>query len=40
MPRTCGARSAAGAFHGVVISTAHDGKMAWNRFYLDEVADR
>ncbi len=27
-------------FRGVVISTARDGKMAWNRFYLDEVVDR
>ncbi|XXX81428.1 nuclear transport factor 2 family protein [Sorangium sp. So ce134] len=27
-------------FRGVVISTARDGKIAWNRFYLDEVVDR
>jgi ketosteroid isomerase-like protein len=26
-------------FRGVVISAARDGKMAWNHFYLDEVAD-
>lgn len=27
-------------FRGVVISTARDGKISWNRFYLDEVVDR